>query len=384
MERTITLRELRDQGLARNNPDTATYGAEASDVLDSKPAAILRFDDLNKLFMAKVTITTGPDVGKEMYLSGIRGDMMLPFIARAPYGFDNVKAGDELRVDNCDWLAYMYYHRYGLQALAEKVGLATPENVLMYPEHRALMTDNVPVHPQRTIPTGWYPGLNGTFTGKMILTTGTVDEPNWPTQMTPYERMIRNSLGDRADEHFRFWWLDMVPHCSGPMEGPRSTRLASSRGLISQAVRDVMRWVEDGIAPPESAAYHYADDNALILPATAEERKGIQPVVKLEANGGVRAEVPVGTPVRFTASAEVPPGAGTFVRAEFDFDGEGTWPESVQGIDGSSSMLSATTTHAYIAPGTYLPAIRVGSHREGAEGRGELVYNLARARVVVR
>ena len=52
------------------------------------------------------------------------------------------------------------------------------------------------------------------------------------------------------------------------------------------------------------------------MPATAGQRKGIQPVVELKANGGERAEVAVGEPVTFTATIETPPKGGKVVAAD--------------------------------------------------------------------
>ena len=58
-------------------------------------------------------------------------------------------------------------------------------------------------------------------------------------------------------------------------------------------------------------------------------------MVTLAANGGERADVRVGETVTFEATAEVPPGAGTLVRAEWDFDGAGAWPIVDDAVDGS-------------------------------------------------
>ena len=92
----------------------------------------------------------------------------------------------------------------------------------------------------------------------------------------------------------------------------------------------------------------------------------------------------VGQPVKLVATAEAPAGGGAITKAQWDFDGQGKWPLSVSGIDGSSKTLSAETTHTYDKPGTYIAVIRVGAHRHGAKGKGELMYNLGRARVVVK
>ncbi len=53
-----------------------------------------------------------------------------------------------------------------------------------------------------------------------------------------------------------------------------------------------------------------------------------------------RAEVRVGDTVTLEATAEVPPGAGTLVRAEWDFDGSGAWPVVDDDVDGSDSSVS--------------------------------------------
>jgi hypothetical protein len=160
--------------------------------------------------------------------------------------------------------------------------------------------------------------------------------------------------------------------------------LTPGTGITEQAIRDVVKWAEEGIAPPASTGYRFSNENALLLPATATDRKGIQPVVHLAVNGGVLTEVAVGTAVTFTGTAEVPRGTGKIVKAQFDFDGQGTWPDSVAAVDGSSATLSAAATHTYSKPGTYFAAFRVGSLRDGAKGKGDPIYNLARVRIVAK
>src|SRR5690606_32232423 len=100
---------------------------------------------------------------------------------------------------------------------------------------------------------------------------------------------------------------------------------------------------------------------------------------------GDRIDVKAGTPVKFVASGEVPPGAGSVVEAVFDFDGQGKWPEKLP-VSGSSPTVSGTVTYTYDKPGTYFAAFRVGSHRDGVKKlKGDLlVYDLARVRVVVK
>ena len=83
----------------------------------------------------------------------------------------------------------------------------------------------------------------------------------------------------------------------------------------------------------------------------------------------------------------MPPRAGAIVDAEFDFDGSGDFPEHQRpkpGGDGPLTSVSFTTTHAFDEAGTYFPAMRVTSHRQG--DRRSLyarIQNIARVRVVV-
>jgi len=122
------------------------------------------------------------------------------------------------------------------------------------------------------------------------------------------------------------------------------------------------------------------------LPATAAARRGIQPVVDLTANGAERAEVGVDNPVVFSALVEVPPGTGTIIAAEWDFEGEGDFPvvEPFTNEDVSYTSTRITREYAFAKPGTYFPALRVTSQRLGqADNPHGRVVNLGRVRVVV-
>ncbi len=90
-----------------------------------------------------------------------------------------------------------------------------------------------------------------------------------------------------------------------------------------------------------------------------------------------------GSEVTFDATIEVPPHAGDVVAAEWDFEGEGTYPLAEElGIPRPRVVLSAT--HAYGEPGIYFPVLRGTSQRQGdARTPYGRVQNLARARVVV-
>jgi hypothetical protein len=153
--------------------------------------------------------------------------------------------------------------------------------------------------------------------------------------------------------------------------------------VTAEALRQVVRWVEEGVPPTFYKGYGLTRDNALRLPATAAERGGVQPVVVAQVNGAVRADIKAGQSVTFTGQAEQPPGAGTMVHAEWDFEGRGRWEHKHAEIDGSSARISVSATHAYDKPGVYFASFRVGAHSQGAKGQGPTTKNLARVRVVV-
>jgi hypothetical protein len=84
------------------------------------------------------------------------------------------------------------------------------------------------------------------------------------------------------------------------------------------------------------------------------------------------------------ADAEVPPGTGGIVAAEFDFDGTGLFPYKHVGIDGKSPKLQFQMTHTHQQPGTYFACVRVISPPAG-DSNSPLYRapNLGRIRVVV-
>jgi hypothetical protein len=107
-------------------------------------------------------------------------------------------------------------------------------------------------------------------------------------------------------------------------------------------------------------------------------------VVDLEVNGGERAVVATGEAVTFTARIGVPPAPGLVVSAEWDFEGVGRYPDAAELGDPTPELAQVTATHAFSKPGTYFPALRVASQREGDPGAPfARSLNLGRVRVVV-
>ena len=106
-------------------------------------------------------------------------------------------------------------------------------------------------------------------------------------------------------------------------------------------------------------------------PDDGRERRGIQPVVDAHRQRRRAADVAVGEDgASSSALVEVPPGTGTIVAAEWDFEGAGEFPEPTEGLDGSATPpppVDQPHVHASRAPTSrrsgWRPTARVTSTR---------------------
>jgi hypothetical protein len=325
-----------------------------------------------------VKIVSGSAAGRQLYASSSVGDV---FSCDGPgeanlQRFRGVVPGDRVQVDNRRFLAFCYYARHHLM-----------EDV----QFDSMRVDGVPVHVQYPVPL-MSPlmgvSYSGELRGKVLWVHHTHDSSLWPPQGVIYEQAVRAAKGASADDHFCLRWTENAEHMPPfliPAAPNRAaaTWLIDSNPIIEQGLVDLIAWVEQGIRPV-GTNYTYADGQ-VVLPPTAAERLGIQPVVTVVAGGGSRCEVSVGEPVRIEATAEVPPGAGTVIAIEWDLDGSGTYPVSVEGIDGRSAHVATSITHRFDEPGTWFVTARVTSHRDGdVNATSCRVTNVAQARVVVR
>ena len=335
---------------------------------------------------ALLYFTSGAAAGKDLAIGKIVGNNIViginPFAPTDFATLKSIKVGDEIRIDNSDYLAALTYHRHQVP---------TPD-YYVWDQFRG--PDGKPIYPQRPmligpmITAGGAGSLQtGKFKGKMIVVENLMDQDAFPWQADWYRTKVKENLGAGLDDNFRLWFTEHAIH--GDQEKQEdATRTVSYLGILQQALRDLSQWVEKGIPPPPSTSYKVTDGQ-IVVPATAAERHGIQAVVSLTANGKVRADVAPNQTVRFTATVELPPNTGKIVAAEWDFDGQGAFPV-VQSLAtmkpvGPGSRVVLSSTHAFLKPGTYYSAIRVTSQRQGdvvtPYGR---IHNLGRVRVVVR
>ena len=326
-----------------------------------------------------LVIKSGTAVGKTLQLTKIAGDKVIigPADARV---LAQVKQGDEVQVDNSNFLAVQTYHRHQVPGNEYKV----------WDQFRD--KDGRPIYPQRPMmlgplftrsASGVLPG--GKYKGKMIVLASLWDREAFPWQADWYRLKVMENLGAETDNHFRLWYTDHALHGDlTKQEDP--THTVSYLGVLQQALRDLSAWVEKGVAPPATTNYNI-EDGQVIVPPTATERKGIQPVLTLKANGGERAEVKVGEPVTFNAIIELPQNTGKIVAAQWDFEGAGSF-----GVEGklipdgnSSTRVTLKTSHVFTKPGTYFTTLRGVAQRQGdVRTPYARIQNLARVRIIVR
>lgn len=345
------------------------------------PAA-LRLEQLpsGNLQGASVMVRSGGASGHQFYIAGVvRDAVMIGFGQGHFQAMASLKAGDEALVDNSVYLATQTYHRHQVPA---------PE---YYAWDQYKDPNGKPLYPQRPL----LPGqdvqsggatMNGRFHGKMIVVQALMDEAAYPWSADWYRARVKPALGSEFDDRYRLWFVENAMHVTQGVSpnDPRpvaTTRVVSYQGVLQQALRDLAAWVERGVAPPESTDYR-VDDSQVVLAASAGKRKGIQPVVTLSANGAGRADVKTGEAVEFEALIEAPPGAGVIAGAEWDFEGDGSFPVKSE-FGEPSSRASTRQTYVFARPGTYFPAIRVASRRLDNVSLYAQPKNIGRVRVVV-
>jgi len=340
------------------------------------------FDEIPKGYLigAGFAIASGAAAGRTLYCTSQAGQT---FLANAidqagNLRFAGVQPGDRIQINNRPFLAYCSWYKHHVVESDE--GFA------------AQMLDGAPLYPQRSVqvPATIFSGGRNTakFEGKMIWYQHTHDTAVWPGPAFYYAEEIKKAQGeDGARKRYRLRFTEHAHHIPAPAMPKTGIPVAATRLIdymphIEQGLHDLVAWVEKGVEPAETHAVYR--DGKVVLPPTAAERGGIQPVVRATANGTAHATVKPGQPVTLEVAAEVPPGAGTLIVIEWDFDGEGAFPFKHTGLDGKSRSVTLNTTHVFDKPGTYFPAVRAVSHRDGDTNAKALrIENLGRVRVTV-
>jgi hypothetical protein len=356
---------------------TAVIMASMSGLTDTPIAVQLEEAPKGYLLGAGVRVLDGEAAGRQLYCMQGAGDLLYcdGEGEASNRRFEGVRVGDTVLVDNRDFLAFCYYARYHLRPT---------------PAYDFLRLNGRPVHKQYQQPQmSPFMGTmhTGRFDGKMLWVHHTHDSSLWPLEGIGMKNNVERERGaEAARDHFRLRWTENAEHvppfmaASAPGRA-NSTWLINYLPIIEQSLADLTAWVEEGTEPADTA--FSVTDGRILLPATAAERGGIQPVVVVTANGAARTGVAAGDEVTLEVRAEVPPGAGAVISVKWDFDGTGTYPETTV-VDGTKPTVTLTTTHRYEHPGTFFATALVESHRDGkTDASSRRIPNLASARVVV-
>jgi hypothetical protein len=374
------------------NPPSDTVSLPTSSVrLASVP-------DHGDLTYFNLTVLSGDAAGNTLPMGGDVPGLVGNVATFEPYTANpavvaKIRVGDQVRIDNLNFLALQTYHRHQVP---------TPDRYIWGPDpgfyvfDQFLKPDGTPLYPQRPIligplSTGTGTVQNGCIHGKMIVFQTLMDIDALPWMADWYRTKVQKYLGKDLDRQYRLYYIDNADHGSevgaalpGQIVDPGRlpTHIVRYRPVIEQLLRDLSAWVERGVKPPASTLYKVID-GLPVVPDDAGKRKGIQPVVHLWANGRERAEVKVGEPVFFSAHIQVPPGAGKVVAAEWDFKGEGNFPDAAH-IGHIRPEVHLWATYTFSEPGTYFPVLRATSQREGdPDTPWARIENLDRVRVVV-
>jgi hypothetical protein len=325
---------------------------------------------------AHLVIVSGASAGKSVAIASINSATIGFAFAADHFVINSIQPGDQVRIDNSWALALETYHRHQVP---------TPD---LYGWNQFRDTDGKPIYPQRDILIGSI-GAAGTagsipagrIHGKMLVLEVLMDIDALPWQADWYRTKVKEALGRSFDDNFALWFIDHAQH-DNPASVKAHAHAVSFEGALQQALRDVSAWVEKGVKPVNTQ--YEVVDSQVRVPATASQRKGIQPVIELQANDAERADVAVNQSVTFTAKIEVPATAGKIVAAEWDFEGVGNYPIAEQ-LDTPQALVGLSVTHSYSKPGTYFAVLRATSQRQGdAKTPYARIQNIARVRIVVK
>jgi hypothetical protein len=351
---------------------------------DKRVGIILSGEPLDGVDGARITITSGAAAGRRLYcVTSADGLLVGSSMGEAQTQlFDGVEPGDEVHLDNRDFLAYCSSYRHHPGTAAEVA---------------RLRVDGRPIHPQHewldmaSTSSAVFGGLEttGALRRPLFLVQHTHDSSGWPSGGTGYADDVLAAGDPPIVEQFRFWWLEHAEHVPAGSIPARArpvptTRLIDFGGAHEAALDAMVAWIERGVRPPPSTIAGVEElDQRLVLPDTAAERLGLQPVAIATADGAARADVRVGDAVAFVVDAAAPPDAGAIVEIAWDFDGRGTWP--VVHRPRPATSVRHEVTQMFDEPGTYFPVARVVSHLAGdGDDPFARVTNLGRCRVVVR
>lgn len=301
-----------------------------------------------------------------------------------------IRPGDELLMDNSDYIAIQSIYRHQV-----------PQDLSFHAWDQFRDENGQPTLPQREKVLGY--GYSGTGTvqdgdiqGKVIVIQALMDESTCPWCADWYRNKVIEAKGSEKD--FRLYYMERC--CHGDVSWIECTMMTNYLGALHQALLDLSDWVERGVEPLPTSSYVY-DNGQIVIPGTAEERRGLQPVIHFTANGSDAATVRLGEPVKLQVKATVPKGAGRITSVAMAFDEKRHYEEGEKiempmpdaftcpvefaefcedGLNGAV----AEKLYRYDQPGVHYATVRVKSNRNGDRSTDfAQIRNIARVKVIV-
>ena len=290
-------------------------------------------------------------------------------ITNSPVLLNALSVGSKIRVNNRFILAMYYYPRHSIVA-----------GIRSHDQYRN--ADGSPKYPQRPniehLLHSNYRTMGGRVeTGairtKTMLLEGMGDNLSWPIFNASYAEAIQETLGTaRASTMMRFYLHDNGRHAAG----------AGQPGIFRQSIIDLMAWAEKGVVPPPSSRYTIRNGQ-VVMPPEAADRRGLQPVMNVTANGGIRAVVGVNQPVALVAKLEMPPATGKITQYNWAIAGT---DEAATILTQPLALVRVNRTMTFDKPGTYIVKLNVNGQRDGLVDPADqtLLQNYKEVRGVVQ
>ena len=379
---------------SRNGVDDAwkkmlTDGKDAWIELEQLPEG----DDLY-LKGVNITFDTGDAKGMQLLLGGMERDESTGGgylsigqcfgMEDLPGVLSKVKPGDELTLDNSDYIAVQSYYRHQV-----------PEDLSFHAWDQFRDAEGRPTLPQRKNVMGY--GMTGTGTvqdgniqGKVIVVQSLMDESTCPWCGDWYRNKVIETKGSEDD--FRLYYMQRCMH--GNTNDLNNNMVVNYMGALCQVLLDLAAWIQDGKEPQPSTRYERVGGQ-IYEEADPAKRGGVQPGITLTANGQKCAHVKAGGEFIVRAEATMPEGAGEITAISFDFRDRWDFPEKIKGLFPVKGTLNRTDkdgvkgawselVYRFDEPGTYFISSLVKGERNGdAKELFTQVRNLDRVRVIV-
>lgn len=357
-------------------------------LIGNREAPLIRMDEMppkdSYLYHSRIRVLSGAAKGKECAIDCIDKDLISVSRANesvnAYNALEGLAVGDQIMIDNSDYLAMQTLNRHQVPSGKEFPVYdiyINEDGTLKYPQLPELIAPII-------AESGGGSLMNGDIHGKVIAVCSLLDEAALPWFGDWYRHAVERHKGEETDACFRLYFNDNCIHfdLTEDMEDPQHA--VDYSGILHQALLDVAAWCEKGVEPLPGTTYKVSAGQ-IEIPDAAQERHGLQPVVKAFANGEKCTCVKVGETVKFSADIEAPRGSGKITFAAWDFERTNDFSHGEKlelSQNGERAFVHAT--HVFTKPGTYFPVIKVKSNRKGElSDYFTQCKNLDRVRVIV-